>query len=90
MAALPAAMTDIQVVVGQAASKVRELGVLGQKIGAAWQIEALPVEMIDHLRPAHQQTAFFGWMKRIPADLGLAVVADLSDNPGRIELKLVS
>ncbi|EGE56070.1 hypothetical protein RHECNPAF_750029 [Rhizobium etli CNPAF512] len=45
----------------------------GQKVGAARQLETLAVEMIDHLRPVHQQPALLGRVQWIPADLGRAV-----------------
>src|SRR6266700_999361 len=67
-----AAMAQIQSVVGQAASKVRELGILGQKIGAV-------VETIDDIA---EQTNLLALNAAIEAaragehGKGFAVVAD--------------
>jgi methyl-accepting chemotaxis protein len=78
-----AAMTEIQVVVGQAAGKVRELGTLGQKIGAV-------VETIDDIA---EQTNLLALNAAIEAaragehGKGFAFVADevrkLAERSGR-------
>ncbi len=46
---------------------------LGEQFASMRQVEPFAVEVIDHLRPAHEQAAVLGWTDRIPADLDQTV-----------------